>query len=762
MVQSYDNSVKTYMQQNGFVGGSIAVVKNGRLVLARGYGLADSAGQQIAHPHHLFRIASLSKGITGEAVLVALQNKILSSLDVSAFGILGQQPNPVTANPTPTQQNPIPPQLANITVRQLLNHAGGFSRECGCTISVPATAPPGAPAVPQPLNGTACGSTCDPMTAQLFTVEGLSGNSVPPTCKQIVQYMMTQPFTWIPGQVSDYSNFGYCVLQAVLEKLTGTDYATWVTTNVLKPAGVTGIIPGHTIDIADHEVTYYDPTTPPQRSIFDTVGLCQNAGQQNASGVCASVVYGGAGLTSTGDIEAALAQGGWLATAVELLRLEVALDGRSGGAAILTDASVGQLELFPNLWTFPTTVDSGLFTLSTPNAGNWYGFGTGVNPNEDWFNNGGLNGTTTTVYRGGNNPGADSTAGFGWSAFFNTSNPPPPAPTDGGAQIVTDPGTMMGNAFNAAGGPNANWLAVDLFDQYGAYTPWMTSDQYQAFFDAQVAGGLYPSRVEGTSQTATPMFRAVFAPFKGAGWQSNHGMDCLTYQQRATAFAAQGYQTASLQAFVGSDGLRRYQATWVNWSACSPTCNDGSACTSNGDCASSICTGGVCQPPKCAPTCGQGQGCGAGSDCASGVCFAGQCQAPVCSGTCVNGSGCNNGGDCASRNCLNGKCQSPDCGANKCNQGAPCGANSDCGANLCLQGLCAAPPCSPAANLGGTGCPNQSPCNNSGDCGSKNCPNNVFACQSPLSCQVPCGPGNPCGANSDCKSNLCQANWTCR
>ncbi len=544
--KAFDAQVLAFMKQYGLPGGAIGVVRNGQLVLARGYGYADEAGAQIAHPDNLFRLASLSKGITAAAVLVAQQQGLLT-LDTHPFQILGLSPNPAA-----TSQSPVTPQLNAITVRNLLNHTGGFSSETGCSISVPA----GAPAADQPLHGTSCSTVGDPMSNDtLFTVEDLPGNSVPPTCNQIVQYMMTQPVTWTPGQVMDYSNFGYCVLEATLEKVTGVPFAEWATNNVLNPAGAeNGIVPGHTVTVADHEVTYYDPGYPLQ-SIYDTQGLCQQPGTANANGLCVPIPYGGVGPTSTGDIEAALPEGGWVASPVDLLRLQVALDGRSGGSPLLSLNSIASLETSPNVWY--ASAANGTLMLNPPNPNYYYGFGFDVAPNGSWQNVGDFNGTVTYEYRGGTSSRTDNAAGFGWVAVFNGT------PNDPKNTVGSQIGNMMFAAFNGLGGAAAPWMNANLFDQFGVYSQWMTGSQYQTLFNAQVAAGLYPSRIEGRDLMGTPMYRAFFAPVHGSTWTSNNGMDCVTYQSKQQSLAAQGYTTASLQAYVGGDGLRRYQATWV-------------------------------------------------------------------------------------------------------------------------------------------------------------------------------------------------------
>jgi CubicO group peptidase (beta-lactamase class C family) len=66
---SFDRVVPAFMEKWRIPGGAVAVVKDGRLVLARGYGWADREAGRRVEPDSLFRIASLSKSITAAAVL---------------------------------------------------------------------------------------------------------------------------------------------------------------------------------------------------------------------------------------------------------------------------------------------------------------------------------------------------------------------------------------------------------------------------------------------------------------------------------------------------------------------------------------------------------------------------------------------------------------------------------------------------------------------------------------------------------------------
>jgi N-acyl-D-amino-acid deacylase len=68
-------------------GGAMAVIQDGKLVLSRGYGYADTNTGELIQPDSLFRIASVSKPITAVAVLKLVENDELS-LDMPAFQML--------------------------------------------------------------------------------------------------------------------------------------------------------------------------------------------------------------------------------------------------------------------------------------------------------------------------------------------------------------------------------------------------------------------------------------------------------------------------------------------------------------------------------------------------------------------------------------------------------------------------------------------------------------------------------------------------
>jgi hypothetical protein len=65
----FDQQVLAYIAQNNLPGATVAITKGGRLVLSKGYGLANIANQTQMRPTHKTYIGSVSKMITAMAAL---------------------------------------------------------------------------------------------------------------------------------------------------------------------------------------------------------------------------------------------------------------------------------------------------------------------------------------------------------------------------------------------------------------------------------------------------------------------------------------------------------------------------------------------------------------------------------------------------------------------------------------------------------------------------------------------------------------------
>lgn len=114
-LERFDAAVAAILREFQIPGAGFALVHDGRLVMARGHGLADVEAGQPVEPTTRFLLASVSKSITAAAVLKLSEEGRLR-LDDKVFSILGDvAPRAEIADP----------RTLDITVRELLYHAGG-------------------------------------------------------------------------------------------------------------------------------------------------------------------------------------------------------------------------------------------------------------------------------------------------------------------------------------------------------------------------------------------------------------------------------------------------------------------------------------------------------------------------------------------------------------------------------------------------------------------------------------------------------------
>lgn len=347
--ESFAKIIPALMSKWNIPGGAVALARNDAIVMSEAYGLADTSRSAPVTTASLFRLASLSKPVTSAAVLKLYEAGLLD-LNARVFDILtGLEPPPGST---------LDPRLADITVLDLLRHSGGWDRDL----------------------------SFDPMFRSR-EIAAVFGTPPPADAAAIVRYMMGQPLDHDPGTRYAYSNYGYCLLGRIIEKVTGQPYETYVRTAVLDPAGASGMRLGRSLaaDRADREVTYYDYAGAPQAvSVFA-------AGTEYVPWP-----YGGFA------IEPMDAHGGWLASAADLLRVLLVVDGRTEAPDILQPATIDLMVARPPLAEYVSS--------ATYYALGWQVRPTGADAN--WWHTGSLPGTATIMVRAAH--------GLAWVALFNS------------------------------------------------------------------------------------------------------------------------------------------------------------------------------------------------------------------------------------------------------------------------------------------------------------------------------------------------------
>lgn len=257
---AFDDLMARFVREQGVPGASLAIAHRGKLLYARGFGLADRDTGALVRPTTRFRIASVSKPFTAVAILKLIEQGKLG-LDDPVLPLLGR----------PAKD----PRWSRVTIRHCLQHRGGWDRA---------------------ISG-------DPI-GQMGEIFHTTGITPPYDPAQIVRYMLGRPLDFEPGARMAYSNLGYLVLGRVIEKVTRMDYEAWVRAVVLQPLHLESMKLGKATwaDRAPDEARYHARDNRTGISLYP------------AFGAIVPYPYGAE------NFEGFEAHGGWIATAADLVR----------------------------------------------------------------------------------------------------------------------------------------------------------------------------------------------------------------------------------------------------------------------------------------------------------------------------------------------------------------------------------------------------------------------------------------------------------
>jgi len=184
-------------------GAAVLVVHQDKVLLRKGYGMADMGRKASIEPDIVFRIGSITKQFTSTAILKLVQEGKLSLQD----DITKYLPDFKTSNP--------------ITIEQLLNHTSGIKSYTN---------------VPERMTTEA--------KKQRVTVQ------------EMINYIQTYTPEFAPGEQWFYNNSAYFLLGAVIEKVTGTTYNDYLSKTFFKPLGMKSSYPDDSRPIAKQAVGY--------------------------------------------------------------------------------------------------------------------------------------------------------------------------------------------------------------------------------------------------------------------------------------------------------------------------------------------------------------------------------------------------------------------------------------------------------------------------------------------------------------------------
>lgn len=176
-----DEFVKTAMDMAKIPGISLAVIKDGRPAIVKGYGLANIEHNVPVKPETIFQSGSVGKQFTAFAVMLLVdEGKI--GIDDKIGKHLGD----------------VSDAWSNITVRHLLTHTGGMT---------------------------------DYPDSFDFRKDY--------TEDELLKIIKETPLAFKPGERWQYSNLGYVTLGIIIHKVSGKFYGDFLAERVFKPLGMT-------------------------------------------------------------------------------------------------------------------------------------------------------------------------------------------------------------------------------------------------------------------------------------------------------------------------------------------------------------------------------------------------------------------------------------------------------------------------------------------------------------------------------------------
>lgn len=198
-----DRYVESRLKRDNVPGASIAVVRDGKVIKARGYGFADVEHNVTATKDTVYQWASVSKQFTAAAIVLLAEDGKLRLDDLAA-----------------RYYTNAPAGWSNVTVRHLLTHTSGIKSY---------TSLPG-----------------------FFRT--LRKDYAP---EELLDLVRNEPFDFAPGERWSYNNTGYFVLGLIIENVSGQSYGNLVEERIFGPLGMKTARLNHQFEIVPHRATGY-------------------------------------------------------------------------------------------------------------------------------------------------------------------------------------------------------------------------------------------------------------------------------------------------------------------------------------------------------------------------------------------------------------------------------------------------------------------------------------------------------------------------
>ncbi len=181
-MEAINQFIEAQMRRQQIPGLSLAVVKDGNLLLTRGYGLADVELNVPATPETVYQIQSITKSFTASAIMMlAKEGKVRLDDEIGKY-LAG-----------------VPESWKGITIRRLLNHTSGIKD---------------------------------------YINEPYVSLRIETTDEEVLRETARQPLNFQPGEKYAYCNTGYFLLGMVIRKTSGDSYGEFLRKRIFEPLGM--------------------------------------------------------------------------------------------------------------------------------------------------------------------------------------------------------------------------------------------------------------------------------------------------------------------------------------------------------------------------------------------------------------------------------------------------------------------------------------------------------------------------------------------
>ena len=183
--------------------GAVLVARDGKVILSKGYGMANLEADVSNTPRTKFRIGSITKQFTATAIMMLQERGKLSTQDSVCKYV-----------------EPCPEAWRAVTVRHLLTHTSGI---------------PSYTSMP----------------------DFIKTSTLPLKLGELIAGFRDKPLSFPPGEKFSYNNSGYVLLGHIIEKASGQEYESFLRQNIFEPLKMTSTGYDHTHEVLKGRASGY-------------------------------------------------------------------------------------------------------------------------------------------------------------------------------------------------------------------------------------------------------------------------------------------------------------------------------------------------------------------------------------------------------------------------------------------------------------------------------------------------------------------------